>query len=71
MEDVEGELGLLPTGSNSDGMILRWLAMASKVAGGKAERERLRGSEMGEKELYSTTREAIRPQPTWGGGHWQ
>jgi hypothetical protein len=41
MEDVEGELGLLPTGSNSDEMILWWLAMASKVAGGKAERERL------------------------------
>jgi hypothetical protein len=33
-KDVEGEMGLLPTCSDGDGVILRWPAMVSKVAGG-------------------------------------
>jgi hypothetical protein len=36
-EDVEGEVGLLPTGSDNDRVILRWLATMRKVAGRKME----------------------------------
>jgi hypothetical protein len=36
-KDVEGEVGLLPTNSDGDGVILRWPAMVSKVAGDKTE----------------------------------
>jgi hypothetical protein len=37
--DVEVEVGLLPTGSDGDGVILRWWMMASKVSFSKAEQE--------------------------------
>jgi hypothetical protein len=37
--DVEVEVGLLPTGSDGDGVILRWWMMARKVSFSKAEQE--------------------------------